>query len=169
MDTDSRNRTTPAQYFFTVALEERHCGALIEHVDTLRLAFRASRDRHPFAMTAGVVLPDHMHCILMLPAADTAGAARWRLIKGLFERVIDGGRGVWQPDLEERPVPDGAELSRQIDYIHTDPVRHGLAKLPKDWPYSSFHAYVAQGLRPVYWCGSTGDDDYALRFTRRAA
>jgi putative transposase len=168
MDTDQRNRAAPAPYCFTVALEDHYYGALTEHVDTLRLAFRACRDRYPFAMTAGVILPDHMHCILTLSPGDTACDARWRLIKGLFEPAIDGGRGVWKPDFEERPLPDDAELSRQIDYIHTDPVRHGLAKLPRNWPFSSFHAYVAHGFRPMYWCGDMGNDD-SLRFARRAA
>ncbi|MDQ2963666.1 MAG: transposase [Pseudomonadota bacterium] len=168
METELRQRAAPAASCFTLSLDENHRGALTDHVDTLRLAFRACRDRYPFTLTAGVILPDHMHCILTVSPDDTARAARWRLIKGLFERVVDGGRSAWKPDVEERLLPDDAELSRQIDYIHSDPVRHGLARLPRNWPYSSFHAYVAHGFRPMYWCGDMGNDD-ALRFARRAA
>lgn len=166
MDTD--RQAAPTAYFFTVTLEAHHSGALIEHADTLHLAFRACRDRYPFVMTAGVVLPDHMHCILTLPAGDGFRAARWRLIQGLFERVIDGRRGIWQREVEEDPISDDAELRRRVDDIHADPVRHGLVRLPKDWPYSSLHAYVRHGLRPLYWCAD--DIDIAgMRFARRAA
>ncbi len=31
-----------------------------------------------------------------------------------------------------------------LDYIHINPVKHGLAKRPADWPWSSFHRYVKE-------------------------
>ncbi|HVP86595.1 MAG TPA: transposase [Casimicrobiaceae bacterium] len=147
----SRESFPASQHFFTAALLDESASALTEHVDTLRLAFRACRDRYPFAMTAGVILPDHLHCILALPAVDTARSARWRLIQGLFERVI-GGRGQWR-SFEKQPIADEADLQRRIDYIHSDPVRHGFVRAPRKWPYSSLHAYISQGLRPLYWTG----------------
>jgi putative transposase len=65
--------------------------------------------------------------------------------------------------LEGRPLHDEAELQRQVDYIHTDPVRHGLVPAPKRWPFSSLHAYIYHGLRPVYWSGDV-DARYGARF-----
>jgi putative transposase len=147
-----RENLPAAQHFFTAALTDEYSSALTEHADTLRLAFRACRDRYPFTITAGVILPDHLHCVLALPADDTARGARWRLIQGLFERVIGGGRSQWQ-SFEEHSIADKAELERRIDYIHSDPVRHGLVRTPRKWPYSSLHAYISQGLRPMYWTG----------------
>ena len=149
---DHSRESLPSQHFFTAALADEYSSALTEHADTLRLAFRACRDRYPFTMTAGVILPDHLHCILALPAGDTARNARWRLIQGLFERVIGGGPGQWQ-SFDQQPIADEADLQRRIDYIHGDPVRHGLVRAPRKWPYSSLHAYISQGLRPLYWTG----------------
>jgi putative transposase len=143
-------------YFFTVRLEDHRCESLIEHIDALCLAFRACRDRYPFAMTAGVILPDHLHCVLSLPSADAPRDAPWQLIKDLFESAVDCGPDLWRPDFDERRIEDDAELSRQIDDIHADPVRHGLVGSPSDWPYSSFHAYVAHGLRPAHWRADGG-------------
>jgi putative transposase len=151
MDAD-RDSPPPTQHFFTAALTDEYSSALTEHVDTLRLVFRACRDRYPFTMTAGVILPDHLHCVLALPACDAARSARWRLIQGLFERVIGGDRGQWQC-FEDHSIRDKAELEQRIDYIHSDPVRHGLVRAPRKWPYSSLHAYIAHGLRPLYWTG----------------
>ncbi|HEY2968195.1 MAG TPA: transposase [Casimicrobiaceae bacterium] len=151
MDTDGPGQPAPTQHFFTAALEEECSSTLTEHVDTLRLAFRACRDRYPFVLTAGVILPDHLHCILALSADDTAHAGRRRLIQALFERVV-GGPGLWR-SFDDEPLRDEAELQRRIDYIHADPVRHGLVRSPRKWPFSSLHAYVRHGLRPLYWSG----------------
>jgi putative transposase len=38
-----------------------------------------------------------------------------------------------------------------VEYIHYNPVRHGLVKAPKDWEYSSFHRYVQEGKYDVMW------------------
>jgi putative transposase len=162
MDTDRRGQPAHTQHFFTAALEDECASALTEHVDTLRLAFRACRDRYPFELTAGVILPDHLHCILALPAGDTAGVARWSLLQRLFQRVVGGGRELWSA-FEEQLLHDEAELQRQIDYIHADPVRHGLVRSPRKWPFSSLHAYVYHGLRPVYWSGDI-EGRYGARF-----
>ena len=80
----------------------------------------------------------------------------------LFERVV-GGPGLWR-GFDERPLHDEAELQRHVDYIHADPVRHGLVRAPSKWPFSSLHAYVQQGLRPMYWSG-----DVEWRYGARVA
>ena len=150
------------QHLLTATLDEEHAGTFIDHVDTLRLVWRACRDRYPFTMTAGVILPDHLHCIVALPAADKARTARWRLLQELFEHVVYGrSAGI---RFDEYPLSDEAELERQIDYIHADPVRHGLARSPRKWPYSSLHAYVERGLRPMYWTGEVAGG-YGVRVT----
>ncbi len=153
------------QHFFTAGLEEGQGGALTDHVDTLQLAWRACRDRYPFTLIAGVILPDHMHCIVAIPAIDKQRAARWSLLQELFQHVVCGRpAGLW---IEERPLRDEA-VQRHVDLIHADPVRHGFARLPRKWPYSSLHAYVAQGLRPMYWSGDL-DADYGARAASRRA
>ncbi len=38
-----------------------------------------------------------------------------------------------------------------MDYIHFNPVKHGLVERLTDWPHSSFHRYVASGVYPVDW------------------
>ena len=53
---------------------------MTDHVDVLRAAFREVRARHPFAIEAAVILPDHLHAIWTLPVGDADFAARWRLI-----------------------------------------------------------------------------------------
>ena len=45
------------------------------------------------------------------------------------------------------------DFERHIDYIHYNPVKHGLVTRVADWPYSSFHRYVAQGILSSDWAG----------------
>jgi len=144
------------QHFVTAVLDDGAPGSLIDHVDTLQLAWRACRDRYPFDMTAGVILPDHLHCIVAVPAKDPHRTGRWGLLQELFQHVVTGrSAGI---SLEERPLRDGAELEREIDFIHADPVRHGLARTSRKWPYSSLRAYIAGGLRPLYWSGDVAGE-----------
>jgi putative transposase len=44
-------------------------------------------------------------------------------------------------------------LARHVDYIHFNPVKHGLVPRVCDWPYSSFHRHVRAGLLPLDWGG----------------
>jgi putative transposase len=46
-----------------------------------------------------------------------------------------------------------------VDYIHFNPVKHGLVESVAQWPHSSFHRYVAAGLYPADWGGIWPDFD----------
>ena len=46
---------------------------------------------------------------------------------------------------------DENDLVRHIDYIHYNPVKHGMVNSPGEWPYSSFHRYVKQGDYDADW------------------
>jgi putative transposase len=38
-----------------------------------------------------------------------------------------------------------------VEYIHYNPVKHGLVKAPVDWEHSSFHRYVRKGIYDREW------------------
>jgi REP element-mobilizing transposase RayT len=86
-----RNFVSGASYFFTVNLADRKSNTLVEHIGELRAAFRYVRQRHPFALDAIVVLPDHLHAIWTLPDGDPDFPVRWRLIKSAFSRALPTG------------------------------------------------------------------------------
>jgi putative transposase len=48
-----------------------------------------------------------------------------------------------------------------VDYIHWNPVKHGLVKRVRDYPWSSFHRFVKEGEYDIDWgrldpCPDTG-------------
>ncbi|QPK64521.1 transposase [Methylomonas sp. LL1] len=153
-----------AMWFFTVNLAERKNNhLLITKIDELRNAFRYVKQRKPFHIDAIVILPDHLHCIWTLPPNDGNFSVRWNMLKGRFSRSIDHGerisksrqkrreRGIWQRRLWAHLIEDQEDYNRHIDYIHWNPVKHGHVKNVIDWPYSSFHQYVKQGIYSNDW------------------
>lgn len=153
-------------YFFTVNLLQRQGNDLLtRHIDILRKTVAFVRQHHPFVIHAWVVLPEHLHCVIELPVGDCDFALRWRLIKLLFSRNIPQiewrseirknrrERGVWQRRYWEHRIRDEADFAAHMDYVHINPVKHGLVNAVVDWPYSTFHGLVAQGVYPADWAG----------------
>ena len=153
-------------FFFTVVTERRRpLLASANAVEVLRRAMRAVRATRPFEVDAMVVLPDHLHCIWTLPPDDADFATRWRLVKTWFTkhcdpalravpnraRVTKRGQAVWQHRYWEHLLRDEADFVRHVEYIHYNPVKHGHAAAPMDWPYSSFRRYVEAGVYPADW------------------
>lgn len=156
-------------FFFTVVTYRRRpILASVEAVDVLREAFRSVRRSRPFEIDAIVVMPDHLHCIWTLPPGDVDFATRWRLIKTGFTKhcpdtlrcAVDAGRltrgeqAIWQHRYWEHQIRDEADFARHVDYIHYNPVKHGLARAALDWPYSSFGRHVQAGVYASDWGGA---------------
>ena len=41
-----------------------------------------------------------------------------------------------------------------MDYIHFNPVKHGFVERVVEWPYSTFHRYVRDGVYAEDWGGT---------------
>ena len=146
-----RSKTLGGTYFFTVNLADRSRALLVEHIDLLRASVAKVKEAHPFAIIAWVVLPEHMHAIWKLPDGDCDFSMRWSLIKSGFSRQINrteligksrmakGERGIWQRRFWEHEIRDEQDLLAHINYIHNNPVKHGLTQSAADWPYALFH------------------------------
>ena len=145
-------------FFFTVVTHDRiplfDCD---ERVEVLRGAFRKVKAARPFHIDAMVVLPDHLHCIWRLPDDDGDFSGRWREIKKAVSREIDtrtnarGERPVWQRRFWEHAIRDETDWRRHVDYIHYNPVKHGLVARACEWPWSSFGRAVAMGWYEASW------------------
>jgi putative transposase len=153
--------------FFTVVTNRRQ--PIFAEDNACKLlgdVMRSIRNDLPFETVAAVLLPDHLHATWTLPRGDGDFSTRWKRIKRDFTvRYLDvggpeaavtpvqarrGTRGVWQRRFYEHQVRD-EDVSALCDYIHYNPVKHGLAKSPVDWPYSTFHRFVSTGHYPPDW------------------
>ncbi len=166
---DYRRYFVPGEsFFFTLVTCRRQpilCGDIAREL--LRNCMEAERSRHPFRMDAIVLLPDHLHTIWTLPGGDANYARRWAEIKSAFSRRWlrlggdeeqisnkqwkDRRRGVWQRRYFEHTIRDENDFQAHLDYIHFNPVKHGLATSAAEWPCSTFRRYVEAGEYDVNW------------------
>lgn len=157
-------------YFFTlVTYNRRQIFANPEAVELLREAFRYTRKRNSFEIIASVILPDHLHVIWSDKDGSSDYSTVWRLIKSHFtrywcvdsledinlSRLQKGEKHVWQRRFWEHLIRDEKDLENHIEYIHYNPVKHGLASTPSDWQYSSFMKFVYEGIYPIDWRADT--------------
>jgi putative transposase len=153
-------------YFFTlVTFNRRPIFSNQRSIEILNDAFQYTAERMPFEVVASAILPDHMHFVWTLPEKSCDFSTRWRLIKSHFtshwshhgnfskcaSRIRKDEKDVWQRRFWEHLIRNDFDLTRHIEYIHYNPVKHRYVNSPKDWKYSSFMKYVQDGLYTPDW------------------
>ncbi len=168
--------TAGGTFFVTVVAYRRQpilCDAAIHNA--LRKAMVSVRRSKPFTIDAWVLLPDHLHCVWTLPLDDDDFSGRWSLIKSAVSRAVgaqyrreewlNGSKlkhreaTIWQRRFWEHCIRDESDLQRHVDYLHFNPVKHGLVSRVADWPHSTFHRFLAKGRYPLDWAGSADGVD----------
>ena len=138
-----RAKTPGTKFFFTVVTYGRReilTGPISRQI--LREVIKEVRQRYPFEIDAWVLLPDHLHCLWTLPAGDEDFSKRWGLIKAGFSRkakeilhrqelMTDSKERhrentLWQRRFWEHQIRNEKDFERHFDYIHYNPVKHGI-------------------------------------------
>ena len=165
-----RSTTTGATFFFTVVTYRRQRILTDEVVRrALRDAIVRVRERYPFTVDAWVLLPDHLHCLWTLPSGDADFGVRWNWIKRTVTRAVAASyeradwrntsriarreSTIWQRRFWEHQIRNDADYTAHMDYVHFNPVKHGLVDRVADWPHSTFHRLVKAGVYPADWAG----------------
>ena len=163
MPNNIRARFEGCYYFFTVVTYRR---AELFRTELARRLFREAiektRSQQPFETIAFCLLFEHLHCVWKLPENDADFSKRWSSIKGQFSiaylnfsgrrgrvsssRARKGEVAIWQRRFWEHQIRDENDLRRHVDYIHYNPVKHGLVQDIEDWPWSTYHKYVKRGF-----------------------
>jgi putative transposase len=100
-----------------------------------------------------------------LPQGDNDYSARWQAIKTAFAKSLPATeqlsavrrakreRGIWQRRFWEHTIRDDRDYAAHMDYLHYNPVKHGLVASVAEWPYSSFHRCEKAGIYTADWGG----------------
>jgi len=160
--------------FFTVVTNDRRPLFEVERArQCLREAILAVQEDRPFEILAIVLLPQHLHCVWRLPDDDLDFSSRWGRIKSRFTKLWLSGRSigeavcasrerryersVWQRRFWEHRIRDEVDMYRHVNYVHYNPVKHGLVRCPHAWPYSSFLRWAEEGYYRRDWlCDCAG-------------
>ena len=141
---------------------------LIDNIELLRESFKRAKQTYNFDLFACVVLSEHMHLILIPEKIEEYPKIIFA-IKYHFSRNVDKGglgnppyglsksktskkeKGIWQRRYYEHTIRDEDDLYKHLDYIHYNPVKHGLTQNVKNWEFSSFHKFVKMNNYDGNW------------------
>jgi REP element-mobilizing transposase RayT len=103
------------------------------------------RSKCDFRLFAYVVMPEHVHLVLM--PTETCRLSRiMKLLKQrtawVINKKLPRNGSFWLGDYFDHWARNDGQITRYIDYIHNNPVRRGLVARPEDYPYSSALAWI---------------------------
>jgi putative transposase len=114
------------------------------------------KELYPFRLIAFVILYDHFHWLMcceepnnfsqILHSFKRNFTINYKKSKGIVEPV-----NLWQERFWDHVIRNENDLNNHFDYIHWNPVKHGLAASPSEWEHSSFHSFVKEGLYTPDW------------------
>lgn len=152
-------------YVFLTVVTNNRSPILVENIELLRTAFSNTNKNYNFEIFGTVILPDHFH-IIIRPEDISKYPKIISSIKYYFSRNLnvvgqvcptyDRSKGIWQRRYHEHTIRDDDDLYKHLDYIHFNPVKHGLVQNVKDWEFSSFNKFVKMNNYDMNW-GSQQD------------
>jgi putative transposase len=136
--------------------------------DLFALRLQQVHEEQRFRLTAWVIMPEHIHLLLVPNLPQYPVSALVHELKGPFgEAVLERWQELNAPVLErlrdkagrlhfwlpgggyDRNIFTAEEWREKFNYIHWNPVVRGLVKEPQDWPWSSARWYAGDRSGPV--------------------
>jgi putative transposase len=163
-----RDKTPGGMYFFTLVTYNRQPIFLIErNIRLFKKSLSEVKMTKSFKIVALVILPDHIHMILALPENDYDYSKRISLIKKSFGKdygkyspksialpksaIKRNERGIWQRRFWEHKIRDDRDYLAHINYIHLNPVKHGLVDDIANWKWSTYFTFLKSGFYEKNW------------------
>ena len=132
--------------------DEASVMTLLEHLNVLR-------SNHAINILGYVVMPDHVHLVLLPPEGIKLGVLIGQM-KGRSAHAIihdqtdigkrpNGQPAVWQRRCYDHNCRTTEIVIEKIRYCHNNPVNRGLVDAPGDWPWSSYRWYDGDNHCPL--------------------
>ncbi|NLG49991.1 MAG: transposase [Chloroflexi bacterium] len=145
-----------AIYFITCVTHERR--PFFDNADDLELlrdTMRQARDYHPFKMHSYALMPNHFHLLIQIPETTNVSkllqSIQWNTTRKYKQaHHLTGPLHLWQRGFWDHVIRNAEDYERHFNYIHYNPIKHGLATSAGDYPHTSFQEYVRRG-----WYGPT--------------
>jgi putative transposase len=146
-----------ALVFITTVTHERQ--AIFSTEENTALLFdtmRSVQAAHTFHLLAYAVLPDHLHLLMKTEPTDNFSdimkSIKWNYT---FEykhlHAISTPLTIWQKRFWDHVIRNEEDLARHVDYIHYNPVKHGLVASPALWKHSTFSHWLERGYYSEEW------------------
>ncbi|MDD3888193.1 MAG: transposase [Patescibacteria group bacterium] len=107
-------------------------------------AFRNCQKVLEFKVYAYVFMPNHCH-LLIMPVKYSISKIMFR-IKGssayYINKSLNKNGKFWEDNYYDHIIRDEKDFEKHFNYIHNNPVKHGLASNPEDWKWSSYKMFI---------------------------
>ncbi len=145
---------SPGNIYFVTTVTHNREPILLANIDLFNISLARTHTRLDFVNVAWVVLPDHVHFII-----DPKNSSLSDIMKSLkqdfgylYRQKLGTRKGkVWQRRFWDHVIRDQTDMNRHVNYIHHNPVKHGLATFSVEYQYSSFAEYVRNGYYDSNW------------------
>ncbi len=135
-------RNAPTVVFLTVCTRTRQTWLANDACHTLLQA--VWRSATAWRIGAYVLMPDHVH-LFAVPGEPEVDLEHWvRFWKSSFSKAHQDHSRRWEPNHWDTRMRTREQYVEKLDYILHNPVRHGLAQSPDEWP---FHGEIY----PIVW------------------
>lgn len=150
---------------------------MTDFISEFRQSLQYTKQKLGFEIYAISIMPEHFHIILR-PDEIANYPKIIALIKMNFTKQLPDGlrktlaqeishskikkreSGVWHRRYYEHTIRNEVDLNHLTDYIHFNPVKHGLVERAFNWKFSSFRKFVEQEFYDEGWCDFTPLKDY---------
>ncbi len=146
--------TTVINFIKVFSISNEFCNVIINSLKYLIKEHKAS-------LIAYVVMPNHLHLILLLPEGESISNfmrdfkrhtsvkikellifnGKDSLVQKLVELSGTGKYKLWMDRFDDFIVTEQKTLETKINYIHNNPVKAGLVSEMTEWTYSSARNY----------------------------
>jgi putative transposase len=145
--------------YFITSVTHNRLPILSGNETTLLQSINDSQPRYSCTSIAWIILPDHFHLIIDINESDISQIMHY--IKQSFSikyrNQIDMSAGrFWQYRFWDHIIRNQKDFNRHVDYIHFNPIKHGLTKRPFEYQFSSIHQFG--DLYQSDWGNSEPDD-----------
>lgn len=123
-----------------------------EHLELLVNVIEEERKRLGFIISAYVLLPNHCHFLInpgeKANISNIMAVIKARCAKSINILLKRTGK-IWQHQFMDHIIRSSIDYQRHLEYIHHNPLKHGLVKDAKEYRWSSWHQYHDNGFEDI--------------------
>jgi len=141
-------------YYFVTNITYNRLPVLVQSIDLYHTAIDNTCQHFDFEIPAWVVLPDHLHLIIKPKKGNLSEIMKYfkQNFGFLYRKRIGTRTGrIWQLRFWDHIIRDENDMNHHIDYIHYNPVKHGLVRAAREYTHSSFTDYISEGYYQADW------------------
>ena len=136
-----RYQSTGQHHFVTFSCDQRR--PYLETTESKKMfkeILEATRLLYRFRITGYVVMPEHVHLLVSEPESKPLSTALAVLKRSVSRR--QSLQPFWLSRYYDFNVSSNEKLLEKLHYMHWNPVRRGLVRVPEEYIWSSYRAHA---------------------------